>query len=211
MPYQTDLKKEKYLVDIRINGEDGYFDATTNAYDLIILDVMLPGMNGFEILKKLRAENVISKIIMLTAKSTIEDKLDGLENGANDYLTKPFHMDELVARINIQLKNTPNNKNILEFNDLKLDLDKSKLTCTKTTDSIDLVCKEFQLLEYFMNNPEQFLSKMQIYDKVWGIDSDIESNNLEVFLTFLRRKLKAIGSTCNIKAVRNLGYKLEAK
>lgn len=98
------LKKEKYLVDIRINGEDGYFDATTNAYDLIILDVMLPGMNGFEILKKLRAENVISKIIMLTAKSTIEDKLDGLENGANDYLTKPFHMDELVARINIQLK-----------------------------------------------------------------------------------------------------------
>lgn len=211
MPYQTDLKKEKYLVDIRINGEDGYFDATTNAYDLIILDVMLPGMDGFEILKKLRAENVISKIIMLTAKSTIEDKLDGLENGANDYLTKPFHMDELVARINIQLKNTPNNKNILEFNDLKLDLDKSKLTCTKTTDSIDLVCKEFQLLEYFMNNPEQILSKMQIYDKVWGIDSDIESNNLEVFLTFLRRKLKAIGSTCNIKAVRNLGYKLEAK
>lgn len=205
------LKKEKYLVDIRINGEDGYFDATTNAYDLIILDVMLPGMNGFEILKKLRAENVISKIIMLTAKSTIEDKLDGLENGANDYLTKPFHMDELVARINIQLKNTPNNKNILEFNDLKLDLDKSKLTCTKTTDSIDLVCKEFQLLEYFMNNSEQILSKMQIYDKVWGIDSDIESNNLEVFLTFLRRKLKAIGSACNIKAVRNLGYKLEAK
>lgn len=173
--------------------KNGYFDATTNAYDLIILDVMLPGMNGFEILKKLRAENVISKIIMLTAKSTIEDKLDGLVNGANDYLTKPFHMDELVARINIQLKNTPNNKNILEFNDLKLDLDKSKLTCTKTTDCIDLVCKEFQLLEYFMNNPEQILSKMQIYDKVWGIDSDIESNNLEVFLTFLRRKLKAIG------------------
>ena len=98
------LKKEKYLVDIKTNGEDGYFDASTNAYDLIILDVMLPGMNGFEILKKLRAENITSKIIMLTAKSTIEDKLDGLENGANDYLTKPFHMDELVARINIQLK-----------------------------------------------------------------------------------------------------------
>ena len=131
------LKKDKYLVDIKTNSEDGYFDAITNAYDLIILDVMLPGMNGFEILKKLRAENITSKIIMLTAQSTIEDKLDGLENGANDYLTKPFHMDELVARINIQLKNTTNNKNILEFNDLKLDLDKSKLTCTKTTDSID--------------------------------------------------------------------------
>ncbi len=207
----TRLKKEKYLIDIKTDGEDGYFDATTNVYDLIVLDVMLPGMNGFEILKKLREENITSKIIMLTAKSSIEDKLGGLENGANDYLTKPFHMDELVARINIQLKSTSSNKNTLEFQDLVLDLDKSKLTCTKTADSIDLVCKEFQLLEYFMNNPEQILSKMQIYDKVWGIDSDIESNNLEVFLTFLRRKLKAIGSSCNIKAVRNLGYKLEAK
>ena len=135
----TRLKKEKYLVDIKTDGEDGYFDATTNAYDLIVLDVMLPGMNGFEILKKLREENITSKIIMLTAKSTIEDKLDGLENGANDYLTKPFHMDELVARINIQLKSTSSNKNTLGFQDLVLDLDKSKLTCTKTTDSIDLV------------------------------------------------------------------------
>lgn len=205
------LKKEKYLVDIKTDGLDGYFDATTNAYDLIILDVMLPNMDGFEILKKLREDNITSKIIMLTAKSTIEDKLDGLEHGANDYITKPFHMDELVARINIQLKNNLTNKNVLEYQDLTLDLDKLKLTCKKTNDSIDLVCKEFQLLEYFLNNPEQILSKMQIYDKVWGIDSDIESNNLEVFLTFLRRKLKAIGSTCNIKAVRNLGYKLEAK
>ena len=205
------LKKEKYLVDIKTDGEEGYFDATTGAYDLIILDVMLPNMNGFEILKRLREEEISSKIIMLTAKSTIEDKLDGLENGANDYLTKPFHMDELVARINIQLKNKGSNKNTLQYHDLELDIDKSKLKCTKTSDSIDLVCKEFQLLEYFMNNPEQILSKMQIYDKVWGIDSDIESNNLEVFLTFLRRKLKAIGSTSNIKAVRNLGYKLVNK
>ena len=205
------LKKEKYLVDIKTDGEEGYFDATTGAYDLIILDVMLPNMNGFEILKRLREEEISSKIIMLTAKSTIEDKLDGLENGANDYLTKPFHMDELVARINIQLKNKGSNKNTLQYHDLELDIDKSKLKCTKTSDSIDLVCKEFQLLEYFMNNPEQILSKMQIYDKVWGIDSDIEFNNLEVFLTFLRRKLKAIGSTSNIKAVRNLGYKLVNK
>lgn len=92
-------------MDIKTDGLDGYFDATTNAYDLIILDVMLPNMDGFEILKKLREDNIASKIIMLTAKSTIEDKLDGLEHGANDYITKPFHMDELVARINIQLKN----------------------------------------------------------------------------------------------------------
>lgn len=120
------LKKEKYLVDIKIDGSDGYFDATTNVYDLIILDVMLPNMDGFEILKKLREDNIASKIIMLTAKSTIEDKLDGLEHGANDYITKPFHMDELVARINIQLKNDLTNKNVLEYQDLTLDLDKSK-------------------------------------------------------------------------------------
>ncbi len=120
------LKKEKYLGDIKIDGLDGYFDATTNVYDLIILDVMLPNMDGFEILKKLREDNIASKIIMLTAKSTIEDKLDGLEHGANDYITKPFHMDELVARINIQLKNDLTNKNVLEYQELTLDLDKSK-------------------------------------------------------------------------------------
>lgn len=108
--------KEKYLVDIKTDGLDGYFDATTNAYDLIILDVMLPNKDGFEILKKLREDNIASKIIMLTAKSTIEDKLDGLEHGANDYIT----------RINIQLKKDLTNKKVLEYQDLTLDLDKSK-------------------------------------------------------------------------------------
>ena len=108
--------KEKYLVDIKTDGLDGYFDATTNVYDLIILDVMLPNKDGFEILKKLREDNIASKIIMLTAKSTIEDKLDGLEHGANDYIT----------RINIQLKKDLTNKKVLEYQDLTLDLDKSK-------------------------------------------------------------------------------------
>ena len=128
------LKKEKYLVDIKTDGLDGYFDATTNVYDLIILDVMLPNKDGFEILKKLREDNIASKIIMLTAKSTIEDKLDGLEHGANDYITKPFHMDELVARINIQLKNNLTNKNVLEYQDLTLDL--NGYTITGTIDNL---------------------------------------------------------------------------
>lgn len=204
------LKKEKYMVDVIDDGEEGLYYALSGVYDLIILDVMLPKMNGFDILKKIRKEKITSKVIMLTAKSMLEDKLEGLENGANDYVTKPFHMDELVARANVQLKNVESrNKNLLQYHDLELDVLKSKLTCIKTNETVDLVCKEFQLLEYFMNNPEQILSKEQIYDKVWGIENEIESNNLEVYLSFLRRKLKAINSNINIKSVRGMGYKME--
>lgn len=162
---------------------------------LIILDVMLPNMNGFDILKSIRKKEIDSKVIMLTAKSSLEDKLDGLENDANDYVTKPFHIDELVARINIQLKvNNGIKKDIICYNDLKLNTSNSKLTCIGTNETVELVCKEFQLLEYFFNNPSQILSKEQIYDKVWGIDNEVESNNLEVYLSFIRRKLKALGT-----------------
>lgn len=204
------LKKEKYIVDICGDGEEGLYQALSNIYDLIILDVMLPNMNGFDILKRLRDKKITSKVIMLTAKSTLEDKLDGLENGANDYVTKPFHMDELIARINVQLKSPDMIKNnIISVGNLDLDTANSKLLCTKTGEEVELVCKEFLLLEYFFNNPNQILSKDQIYDKVWGIENEIESNNLEVFLSFIRRKLKAIGANVNIKSVRGLGYKLE--
>lgn len=204
------LKKESYLVDITTDGESGLYLALENIYDLIILDVMLPNMNGFEILKELRSKGITSKIIMLTAKSTLEDKLTGLENGANDYLTKPFHIDELVARINIQLKNTSSpKKNIIPYSDLELNLSTLTLTCTKTHSSVILVKKEYQLLEYFMNNPNQILTKEQLYDKVWGLESTIESNNLEAYLSFIRKKLKAIDSKVNIKSIRNLGYRME--
>lgn len=201
------LKSEKFLVDIATDGEEGLYKALTNAYDLIILDVMLPHKNGFEILKMLREKEIDSKIIMLTAKSTLEDKLNGLENGANDYLTKPFHIDELLARINVQL-NINKTKNI-SYADLELDIKTSTLKCIKTNEFVLLVCKELQLLEIFMKNHNQIISKDQIYDKVWGIENEIESNNLEAYLSFIRKKLKAIGSNVNIKAVRGLGYKLE--
>ncbi len=205
------LKKEKYMVDIRYDGEEGYFDAATGIYDLIILDVMLPSMNGFDILKKLREEGINSKIIMLTAKGTLNDKLEGFNKGANDYIPKPFHIEELLARVNAQLKNASNinKKDILEYHDLELDMMKSSLTCKTNNETIELVCKEFQLLEYFMNNKEQILSKEQIYDKVWGMENEIESNNLEAYLSFIRKKIKAIDSKVNIKAVRGLGYKME--
>lgn len=202
------LEKEKLIVDIVEDGEEGYYYASTNTYDLIILDVMLTNMSGFQILNKLRTDNISSKIIMLTARSTIEDKLNGLENGTDDYLTKPFHMDELVARVNIQLKRN-DNKNNLSFGDLVLNTTTLKVTCAKTNEVLELIKKEFQLLEYFINNPNQVLSKEQIYDRVWGIENEIESNNLEAYLSFIRRKLKVIESKVVIKSVREIGYKIE--
>lgn len=207
------LKKEKYQVDICTDGEEGLYNATTNIYDLIILDVMLPGINGFEILNNIRKEEIKTKVIMLTAKSTLEDKLTGLEHGANDYVTKPFHIEELIARVNIQLKDPTEikNKNIIIYGDIELNIATSKLNCKNTGETVELVCKEFQLLEYFMRNPNQILSKDQIYDKVWGMENEIESNNLEAYLSFIRKKLKAIGSNVNVKAVRGLGYRLEEK
>lgn len=207
------LKKENYDVDIKTDGYDGFYSASTNAYDLIILDVMLPNMNGFEILKELRKKEIDSKIIMLTAKSSLENKLDGLENGANDYITKPFHIEELVARVNIWLKDSyiKKDKNLIYYNDLTLNTKTLKLTCITSNQSVELICKEFKLLEYFINNKEQILTKEQIYDKVWGLENEIESNNLEVYLSFLRKKLKAIGSNSNIKSLRGIGYRLEKK
>lgn len=205
------LKKEKYAVDIFCDGEEGLEGALTNIYDLIILDVMLPKINGFEILKQIRKNKIKSKVIMLTAKSMLEDKLNGFENGANDYLSKPFHIEELVARVNAQLRNKNEEiiKNYIEVGDIKLNIKTTNLICTTTNESIDVVCKEFLLLEYLMQNPNQIISKDKIYDKVWGLDNDIESNNLEAYLSFVRKKLKIIGSKVQIKAIRGLGYKLE--
>ena len=207
----TKLRGEKYEVDTSFDGEDGLYNAMTNIYDLIILDIMLPKMNGIEILKELKENNINAKVIMLTAKSGLDDKLKGFDTGANDYVTKPFHIEELIARVNVQLRTKGNNKvkDILEYSDLSLNIRTSTLTCLETGESINIPYREFLLLEYFMNNREQIVAKEQIYDKVWGIDNDYESNNLEAYLSFLRKKLKVIGSKVNIKAVRNLGYKME--
>lgn len=207
------LEKEKYKVDVSYDGEEGEYNALTGVYDLILLDVMLLYKNGFDILKSIRDENIESKVIMLTAKSELEDKLNGLQQGADDYITKPFHIEEVIARVNIQLRknNTGKVKDYIEFSDIKLDLKKMILECTTNNETIELGNKEFQLLEYFINNPNLVLSKEQIYDKVWGIDRETESNNLEAYLSFIRRKLKAIGAISTIKSLRGLGYRLENK
>lgn len=205
------LRKENYIVDVFGNGEEGLDNALTNIYDLIILDVMLPKVDGFKILEEIRREKINAKVIMLTAKSMIEDKLTGFNNGANDYLTKPFHIDELVARVNAQLRmdNVQVQKYYVEAGDLRLNIKNTTLICTTTNESIEVVCKEFMLLEYLMKNKNQVLQKEQLYEKIWGLDNESESNNLEAYLSFIRKKIKIIGSNVQIKAIRGLGYKLE--
>ena len=207
----TKLKNEKYNVDISVDGEEGLDNALSGIYDLIILDIMLPKINGIEILKEIRNNNINVKVIMLTAKSSLDDKLIGFEYGANDYITKPFHIEELIARVNAQLrKNEKNtNKDILIFGDIKLNIKTSTIFCVKNNETINISYKELMILEYLINNSNQIISKEQIYDKIWGIDTDFESNNLEAYLSFVRKKLKIIDSNVTIKAIRGMGYKLE--
>lgn len=204
------LRKEKYIVDISTDGDDGSYKAMTNIYDLIILDVMLPYKDGFTILKELKENNIKAQVIMLTAMDGIEDKLNGFKGGADDYLTKPFHLEELVARVNIKLKKDINSNNdYLEYGDIRLDLNKKKIVNINNNEEIDVLCKEFLLLECLLRNKDQVVSKEFIYDYVWGMDNESVSNNLEAYVSFIRRKFKAIDSAVNIKALRGLGYKLE--
>ena len=205
------LKSENFNVCIKTNGEDGEDEALTENYDLILLDVMLPGKNGFDILKYLRQEKIKTPVIMLTAKSEIDDKLNGLEHGADDYITKPFAMRELMARIKAVLKRTNNieDTNSLEYGDIILDLKNAKLKCKDN--EIQISGKELELLEQLLLNKNQILSKESLIERIWGYESDAEYNSVEVYITFIRRKLKLIESKVNIKAVRGIGYKLEEK
>ena len=204
------LKKEKYSVKIETDGKEGLEEAFTDVYDLIILDVMLPHMNGFEILKELRKEKINSKILMLTAKNTIEDKMVGFNNGADDYLTKPFHMEELVARVNVQLRKNNNISNdIIELNDIVLNIKSMELSNKNEDHKVKIIGKEFQLLELLMNNPNRVIEKEQIFIKIWGYDTECDINTLEAYISFIRKKLKLIKSNINLKTIRNMGYVLE--
>lgn len=204
------LKKENFAVEIITDGQEGEYEALTNVYDLILLDVMLPHKNGFEILKQLRKEKLLTPIIMLTAKSEIYDKLEGLENGADDYITKPFHMKELVARIKVILKRNSNleDTDIIDFGDLKLDSKTGKMICGQN--EITINGKELELLETLLINRNQIINREVLANKIWGYDSDAEYNKVEVYVSFLRKKLKLLNSKVKIKAIRGIGYKMEA-
>ena len=205
------LEREHLEVTIVTNGYDGEDEALTNLYDLILLDIMLPKKNGFEILKTLKEEKIKTPIIILTAKSEMTDKLNGLENGADDYITKPFHMKELLARVKIILKRSAkiDDTNILTYGDLTLNLSTGKLHCNEKEVAIN--GKELNLLEILLINKEQIIEKEVLTDKVWGYDNEAEYNNVEVYISFLRKKVALLGSKVKICTVRGIGYKLEVK
>ena len=205
------LKKENFLVKIVTDGEDGEDEALTNIYDLILLDVMLPHRNGFEILKELRREKIETPVIMLTAKSEIYDKLNGLENGADDYITKPFHMKELIARIKVILKRNTKVEdiNVLEFGNLKFNTKTGEMSCEEN--SITINGKELELLETLLINKNQIMNRETLANKIWGYDSEAEYNNVEVYISFLRKKLRLLKANIKIKAIRGIGYKVEVE
>ncbi|MBQ9318375.1 MAG: response regulator transcription factor [Bacilli bacterium] len=205
------LEKEHLDVTIVTNGLDGEDEALTGLYDLILLDIMLPKKNGFEILETLKEEKIKTPIIILTAKSEMDDKLNGLENGADDYITKPFHMKELLARVKIILKRNSNleDTNTLTYGDLMLDLSTGKLKCKENEVAIN--GKELNLIEILLINKEQIVEKEVLTDKIWGYDSDAEYNSVEVYVSFLRKKISLLKSSVKISTVRGIGYKLEVK
>jgi DNA-binding response OmpR family regulator len=203
------LKRSNFTVDHASDGESGLDNALSGVYDVILLDIMLPKMNGIQVLKRLREEDKTTAVIMLTARGEIADKISGLNHGADDYLPKPFNADELVARINAVSRRK--NKEIVErteivFGDIVLDMQSLKLS--SPTAQIQLTLKEAQLLEYLIQNNTMVLSKEKIIDKIWGYDSDAADNNVEVYISFLRKKLKHLKSQANILTIRGLGYKL---
>ena len=205
------LKKENFMTNIITDGEEGENEALTGVYDLILLDIMLPNKDGFKILDSLQKAKIETPVIILTAKSEIYDKLNGLENGADDYITKPFHIKELVARIKIVLKRKTDVKDlsIIQYEDLSLNLRNGKISCQNN--EITINGKELELLEILMINKNQAVSREILADKIWGYNSDAEYNNVEVYISFLRKKLKLLKSKVEIKTVRGIGYILEVQ
>jgi DNA-binding response OmpR family regulator len=208
----TVLKNENYLVDYCYDGESGLYAALSDIYDVILLDIMLPKMNGFEVLKKMRYEKVSTPVLMLTARYSLSDKVKGFDAGADDYLTKPFMMEELLARIRALCRRQGELlADLLIFGDLELDSAKSRIKCTTTGKSVQVAQKELQILEYLILNKDQIVTKEQIFVKIWGYESEVDYNNVEVYISFTRKKMLFIGSKDKIKAVRGIGYKIEVQ
>ncbi len=203
------LRAENYDVDHVANGADALDTAMTALYDVIVLDVMMPGMSGFEVARRLRREGIKTPILMLTAKGEVDDKVTGLDAGADDYLTKPFQTKELLARIRALGRRNVNSKDgSLTFGDLSLDTATATLTCTANGQSVRLGDKEMRIVEYMIANQGQIMTREMLALKIWGYESEAEYNNVEVYMSFTRKKLAFIGSATVIKAVRGIGYEL---
>jgi len=205
---KTILTKNQYSVDVVHNGSDALFYLENENYDLAILDIMMPEMDGVEVLKAARAQGLKLPIIMLTAKSEVNDRILGLDAGADDYLPKPFNSSELLARLRALLRRKPDlHGNELKYGDLSLNLLTYDIKGPKGSDKMSN--KEFQMLEILLRNPGQTIATERFMEQIWGYDSDSEINVVWVYVSNLRKKLKAIGSSVEIKAARGVGYYLE--
>ena len=203
------LRQENYEVDHCANGEDGLLLIERGVYDVVILDVMLPGMDGFEITRQARSKGITTPILMLTAKADLDDKVTGLDCGADDYLTKPFMTRELLARLRaLTRRGAGTSDGRLVYGDIMLDPSVLSLTCRTNGMSVRLSEKEFRILEYMIKNSGQILTREQLAVKVWGYDSEAEYNNVEVYMSFTRKKLSYVEAGTVIKAVRGVGYEL---
>ena len=197
---------KKYEVDHAYDGEEGLLYAKQGIYDAIILDIMLPIMNGYEVLSNLRNSKIFTPVLILTAKDAINDKLRGFRMGAVDYLVKPFNREELIVRLEALIRRANGNysENIIEFKDLKLDLNNRKITVNDT--EFMLQGKQFDMLEYLINSKNTIITKEQIFDKIWGFNSETTANVIEVYASGLRKELKKVGYDKYLKTIRGVGY-----
>ena len=202
------LREEGYAVDVAYDGKEGYLLASANEYDIIILDLMLPQMDGVTVCKKLREAKVKSPIIMLTAKDTVQDKVIGLDSGADDYVTKPFSFEELLARMRVVLrKEEARGATKLQAADLVLDLVAHKVA--RGGNEIELTTKEYALLEYLMRNAGTIVTRTMISEHVWDIDFDTFTNVIDVYINYLRNKIDGSSKKKLINTVRGRGYMLK--
>lgn len=202
------FRRNKFVADVVYDGEDGLFYAKNGDYDVVVLDVMMPKMDGYEVVSRLRQNKCNVPVLMLTAKEEVSSRVKGLDCGADDYLTKPFASEELLARVRaLSRRQSEMVFDELSFADIKLNTSNYTLSCgTKT---VSLGAKEYEIMRLLLSNPTQVISKDTIISKVWGLDSDITENNVEAYMSFLRKKMFFIGSKVTISTKRLLGYFLE--
>ncbi len=204
------FRHRKHVADVVYDGEEGYFYAKKGDYDVVVLDVMLPKMDGYEVVRRLRNSKINVPVIMLTAKDDVDSRVKGLDCGADDYLTKPFATEELLARVRaLARRQSEMVFDELTYSDLTLNTSNYLLFCGSK--SVPLSAKEYGIMRLFMSNPLQVMSKDTIISKVWGVESDVTENNVEAYMSFLRKKLSFIGSKVTISSKRMLGYYLEER
>ncbi len=204
------FKKNKFGVDAVYNGNDVLEYVKSEVYDLIILDIMLPGIDGFEVLRRIRESHNSVPVLMLTAKDDVSDKIFGLDHGADDYMTKPFSTEELIARVRaLSRRKGEVRDSSVTYGDLTLNVKNCELVSATTGAKLKLSLKEYQILDLLFQNPNQIITKNYIIEKIWGGDSNAEFNNVEVYISFLRKKMQFLKVQTEIRTARGIGYSLE--